>query len=122
MHAHDLLDDVPVVRSRLVKPLVNKLVGHPGYFRFESDFDLTVIVDGEKFERTGTHPARAGRAALGLRFPRAPGETAADGQCFGRPPQFHPSGSPALSPPLPQARSVAIGGQGIPLSMPVRIA
>ncbi len=54
VHAHDLLDDVPVVRTRLVKPIVNKLVGHPGYFRFISDFELTVVVDGEKFERSGT--------------------------------------------------------------------
>ena len=38
IHAHDLLDDLPVVRSRLVKPLVQRLVGHPGYFRFESAF------------------------------------------------------------------------------------
>ena len=54
VHAHDLLDDVPVVRSPLVKPIVHKLVGHPGYFRFTSDFELTAIVDGEKFERSGT--------------------------------------------------------------------
>ncbi len=54
VHAHDLLNDVPVVRSRLVKPLVHRLVGHPGYFRFMSDFELTVVVDGEKFERFGS--------------------------------------------------------------------
>ncbi len=53
VHAHDLLDDVPIVRTRLVKPLVNKFVGHPGYFRFMSDFELTVMIDGEKFERFG---------------------------------------------------------------------
>lgn len=53
VHAHDLLDDVPVVRTRLVKPIVNKIVGHPGYFRFLSDFELTVMIDGEKFERSG---------------------------------------------------------------------
>lgn len=54
VHAHDLLDDVPVVRSKLVKPLVNKLLGHPGYFRFMSDFELTVVLDGEKFTERGT--------------------------------------------------------------------
>jgi hypothetical protein len=54
VHAHDLLDDVPVVRAAPVKPLVNRIVGHPGYFRFTSDFELTAIVDGEKFERTGS--------------------------------------------------------------------
>ena len=33
---------------------VNKLLGHPGYFRFLSDFELTVVVDGEKFTERGT--------------------------------------------------------------------
>ncbi|MFI8975618.1 lipocalin-like domain-containing protein [Nocardia asteroides] len=42
IHAHDLLDDLPVVRSRPIKPLVRRLVGHPGYFRFASTFELTV--------------------------------------------------------------------------------
>ncbi|MFZ2173769.1 MAG: hypothetical protein WAW17_06970 [Rhodococcus sp. (in: high G+C Gram-positive bacteria)] len=54
IHAHDFLADVPVVRSGWVKPLVNRLVGRPGYFRFESDFDLTVELDGEKHHRSGT--------------------------------------------------------------------
>jgi CrtC N-terminal lipocalin domain len=54
VHAHDLLDDVPVVRSRLVKPLAHRLLGHPGYFRFNSDFELTVVVDGQKYERDGS--------------------------------------------------------------------
>ncbi|TSE00615.1 hypothetical protein FOS14_06135 [Skermania sp. ID1734] len=53
IHAHDLLDDVPVVRSRVVKPLVRRIVGHPGYFRFDSDFELTVVRDGETVRRSG---------------------------------------------------------------------
>ncbi|WP_336087335.1 hypothetical protein [Nocardia sp. SSK8] len=54
IHAHDLLDDLPVVRSRLVKPLVHRLVGHPGYFRFESAFELTVHTDSGVERRGGT--------------------------------------------------------------------
>lgn len=53
IHSHDLLDDVPVARTRLVKPLVHRLVGHPGYFRFDSDFELTVVSDGDTVRRTG---------------------------------------------------------------------
>ena len=34
--------------------VVNKLLGHPGYFRFMSDFELNVVVDGEKFTEKGT--------------------------------------------------------------------
>jgi hypothetical protein len=54
IHAHDLLNDVPVVRSPLVKPLVNRLVGHPGYFRLRSDFRLEARVDGEQLVRQGS--------------------------------------------------------------------
>jgi hypothetical protein len=53
IHAHDLLDDVPVVRSRPVKPLVRLLVGHPGYFRFDSEFELTVTRGGVTRTETG---------------------------------------------------------------------
>jgi len=53
IHAHDLLDDIPVVRSSLVKPLAHKLIGHPGYFRFESGFELTVHGDGAPVRRSG---------------------------------------------------------------------
>ena len=54
IHAHDLLDDLPVVRFPFVKPLVHRAVGHPGYFRFLSDFHLRVEADGEMLECTGT--------------------------------------------------------------------
>jgi hypothetical protein len=54
VHAHDLLDDVPVARTRFAKPLVHKLVGHPGYFRFDSTFELTVTLEGKTETRTGT--------------------------------------------------------------------
>jgi hypothetical protein len=54
IHAHDLLDDVPVARSRLIKPLVHRLVGHPGYFRFESTFALTVRTPSGTQRRSGT--------------------------------------------------------------------
>lgn len=50
--AQDLLDEVPVVRTRPVKALVHKLV-RPGYFRFDSRFELTVIEDGQEIRRTG---------------------------------------------------------------------
>ncbi|AYA25038.1 MULTISPECIES: lipocalin-like domain-containing protein [Rhodococcus] len=54
VHAHNLLEDVPLASSRLLKPLVNRLVGHPGYFRFRSDFTMTVTVDGTDYERSGS--------------------------------------------------------------------
>jgi hypothetical protein len=40
--AQDLLDEVPVVRSRAVKPLIHRLLGRPGYFRFDSTFELVL--------------------------------------------------------------------------------
>ncbi len=51
--AHDFLADLPVVRSRPVKALVNRLLGRPGYFRFDSDFTLAVELDGERLAREG---------------------------------------------------------------------
>ncbi|MGY1983652.1 lipocalin-like domain-containing protein [Nocardia gipuzkoensis] len=54
IHAHDLIDDIPVARSRLIKPLVHRLVGHPGYFRFESSFELTVHTATGVEKRTGS--------------------------------------------------------------------
>jgi len=42
------------VRSRWVKPLVNRLLGRPGYFRFESEFDLTVRLEDEVLKENGT--------------------------------------------------------------------
>jgi hypothetical protein len=54
VHAHDLLNDVPVVRSRAVKPIVRQLVGSPGYFRFRSDFTLTATLNGERHVRQGS--------------------------------------------------------------------
>jgi len=54
IHGHDLLDDVPVVRSRAVKPVVRRLVGRPGYFRFESEFQLVVDQGGRVETRNGT--------------------------------------------------------------------
>lgn len=54
IHAHDLLSDVPVARTKLVKPVVRRLVGSPGYFRFRSDYELTATVDGERYVRQGS--------------------------------------------------------------------
>lgn len=51
--AHDFVDDLPVVRSRLVKPLVNRLVGRPGYFRFDSEYELEAELEGRRHERSG---------------------------------------------------------------------
>ena len=53
VHAHDLLSDVPVVGRPPLNKLVKKAVGHPGYFRFRSDFDLTVTIDGRQETHTG---------------------------------------------------------------------
>ena len=52
-HAHDLLDDMPVVRNRFVKPIVHGLVGRPGYFRFDSTYDLKITLDGLDEHLTG---------------------------------------------------------------------
>jgi hypothetical protein len=58
MHAHDLLDDVPVVRNPMVKllakPLINQLIGRPGYFRFRSDFRLSAVIGGQRVTATGS--------------------------------------------------------------------
>ena len=51
--AQDLLEEVPIARSRLVKPLVHRLVGRPGYFRFDSRFELTVVEDDGEVHRSG---------------------------------------------------------------------
>ncbi|OZF40977.1 hypothetical protein CH294_02005 [Rhodococcus sp. 14-2483-1-1] len=53
VHAHDLLDDVPVAGHKVFRPLLYRLVGHPGYFRFDSTFELTVVRDGVTDVRTG---------------------------------------------------------------------
>ena len=54
MHAHNLLEDIPLAASPLIKPIVNRLIGRPGYFRFRSDFSLSVSVDGLTQERHGS--------------------------------------------------------------------
>lgn len=51
--AHDFVEDLPVVRSKAIKPIINKLVGRPGYFRFNSDFKLHVEHDGQAYDRDG---------------------------------------------------------------------
>ena len=54
VHAHNLLEDIPLAASPLIKPIVNRLIGRPGYFRFRSDFSLSVSVDGLTQERHGS--------------------------------------------------------------------
>ena len=54
IHAHDLLNDFPIVRSPFVKPIVNRIVGRPGYFRFRSDFTLAARADGAQHVRQGS--------------------------------------------------------------------
>lgn len=49
----DLLDEIPIARTKLVKPLINKFIGRPGYFRFDSTYELTITLDGETVTRTG---------------------------------------------------------------------
>jgi hypothetical protein len=52
--AHDFIEDLPVVSNRFIKPVVNRVIGRPGYFRFNSDFTLAVQHEGETLERSGT--------------------------------------------------------------------
>lgn len=54
IHAHNIIDDFPIVRSRLLKPLVYLAIGHPAYFRFQSTYELTVHDGGRADTRTGT--------------------------------------------------------------------
>jgi hypothetical protein len=54
IHAHDLIDDIPIARTRFVKPLVYRLVGHPGYFRFDSTFELEIVTELGTVRRTGS--------------------------------------------------------------------
>jgi hypothetical protein len=49
--SQDLLDEVPVIRR--IKPVIRKLVGRPGYFRFDSRFVLDVWEGEEMITRTG---------------------------------------------------------------------
>jgi hypothetical protein len=52
--AHNFLEDLPVVRSKAIQPIIHKLIGRPGYFRFDSEFELHVEHKGETFDRSGT--------------------------------------------------------------------
>lgn len=42
LQSHSLIEEVPVVGSRALRPLVDRVIGKPGYFRFQSDFTLAV--------------------------------------------------------------------------------
>ncbi|MGB3771073.1 MAG: lipocalin-like domain-containing protein [Rhodococcus sp. (in: high G+C Gram-positive bacteria)] len=53
VHAHDLLDDIPVAGHKMFRSTLYRVVGHPGYFRFHSTFELTVVRDGVTETRTG---------------------------------------------------------------------
>lgn len=53
--AHNLLRDVsPVFGNRTVETIANRLIGRPGYFRFNSRFALHVEHAGVSYDRTGT--------------------------------------------------------------------
>lgn len=55
LHAQSLLEDIPIVGSRFLRPVTDRLIGRPGYFRFQSDFTLSVIGDdGATDTVTGT--------------------------------------------------------------------
>ncbi len=51
--AHNFLEDMPVVRNKAVQKVVNRLIGRPGYFRFDSNFDLHVEHDGQSSDQAG---------------------------------------------------------------------
>lgn len=52
--AHDFFADIPIAGSRFVKPVLNRLVGRPGYFRFDSDFELRVMLEDTVYSSSGT--------------------------------------------------------------------
>ncbi|GAC56364.1 hypothetical protein GOHSU_05_00030 [Gordonia hirsuta DSM 44140 = NBRC 16056] len=45
LHAQSLLEDIPVLGSKFMRPVTDRLIGRPGYFRFKSDFTLSVNQD-----------------------------------------------------------------------------
>lgn len=53
IHAHCLLNDMPVVRNPIIQPLVRR-IATPGYFRFRSDFTIEARIDGTWETRTGS--------------------------------------------------------------------
>jgi len=53
IHAHCLLDDFPVVRNKVLQPLIRRIVS-PGYFRFRSNYTIEANVHGEWLTRTGS--------------------------------------------------------------------
>lgn len=54
IHAEDIVRGIPVVGSAPLRPLAHRLIGHPGYFRFYSDFELTVHTSDGAVTRSGT--------------------------------------------------------------------
>lgn len=54
IHAEDIVRGIPVVGSAPLRPLAHRLIGHPGYFRFYSDFELTVHTSDGAVTRWGT--------------------------------------------------------------------
>lgn len=54
VHAHDLLAGVPIAGRQPVKSVVNRLIARPGYFRFRSDFALSLRLDGEGYQGHGS--------------------------------------------------------------------
>jgi hypothetical protein len=47
--AHDFLEDM----NPVLKWAINTFIGHPGWFRFRSDFTLKAEIDGVPYERKG---------------------------------------------------------------------
>lgn len=53
--AHDLLADrVPVLRQPLLKAAVKRIIGRPGWFRFHSDYTLSITHAGHTYTCTGS--------------------------------------------------------------------
>ncbi|WP_026918372.1 lipocalin-like domain-containing protein [Gordonia shandongensis] len=50
LQSHSLIEEVPIVGSRLLRPIVDRVIGKPGYFRFQSDFTLAVTQDDGSVE------------------------------------------------------------------------
>ncbi|MFE6862278.1 lipocalin-like domain-containing protein [Nocardia sp. NPDC057668] len=54
IHAHDLLDDVPFIRAKPLRPLLHRAIGHPAYFRFQSAFELSIHHEDTVERHSGT--------------------------------------------------------------------
>ncbi|MCF8601920.1 hypothetical protein L5I01_00960 [Gordonia sp. HY442] len=50
LQSYSLIEQMPVIGSKLMRPIADRVIGKPGYFRFRSDFTLAVTQDDGSVE------------------------------------------------------------------------